>query len=1031
MIFEALSPNDLKNKVIYFKSSEDFKNSTLFNQFKIDENLDAIIVVDECSSSDHDIFKNSFVNVGKRITLITLSHEISNYNSSFPTHYWKLEPLSQEKIKELLSEEFRGLPREAIDRISVFSGGCPRIAVLIANNYATVPTSYQGDFLFISDESLVNRLIAGRMDTNSERFKITKRVLMGLSLFEKIGYRDKVVEESKWLAEYLRIDWIEFQEIIAEQKKRGIVQGEHYIYITPFVLAVHLLKEWWEIYGNDFNLENFVGSFPDKFSKDMFERFISRFPYISSTSQGKKTIEKLLSSNGIFSDGSLFKTEIGGKLFLKLTEADPKAALERLKRTIGRWNKKELLEFITGRRYVIHALEKIVVWRDFFQDAARLLLALGEAENDSYANNASGVFASLFSPAPAPVAPTEASLTERLPVLEEAINSSSKERKRLALKAFEKALQSTNFLRMVEAEYQGGKPLPKLWKPKDLNEIIKYYKQVWKNLEEHLEVLEEDLREEGVEILLSSIRGLSVIHPELDEMARATINKMSSIPWIEKEKLIEVVSQILHYERSKMDEDTYVKWNKLKDNLIGSDFSSLLKRFVSMNLLEDYLMDSDRYNTKWVEINIDKLVKKCLENPDLLESEYEWLLTEKAKRGYLFGYRMGIKDINLIFLEKLIEKYKKINAINANVSMQVFGGYLNAMYEKDSALWEEKIEELSNDQLFRKFIPELTALSGMTTKIALNILNLAKNGYIEIEAFRVFQYRSVIESMSQKIFNEWIKFLLSDKTHKGALIALELFYSYYHDKKEVPYKLTLSILLHPVFWNNPKNVLHYQMIDYYWKEIALKLVDQYPDTVEKIAEQVTKYLGNAKSITVKTHFVVQEVLYELSIREPKSIWRIISKYLGPPIDERAFYLNEWLRGKKWDGTKGKGALDLFDPEDIWNWVNEDVEMRSRYLATFIPPFLFHSEKKVCLAREMLARYGDRKEVRRNFSANFASEAWSSSSSLHYKKVKEELLEFGKKETNKNVLIWIEEYVDWLDESIEYTKIEEERRGWNE
>lgn len=284
-----------------------------------------------------------------------------------------------------------------------------------------------------------------------------------------------------------------------------------------------------------------------------------------------------------------------------------------------------------------------------FSRCSKIIACTWGAENESYANNASGVFAGLFSPAPAPVAPTEVSPMERFPVLEEAINSSSKERKKLALKAFEKALQSTNFLRMVGAEYQGGKPLPQLWKPKDLNEIIKYYKQVWKCLDEHLKVLDEDLREEAVEIFLSSIRGLSVIHPELDKMARATIKKMSSIPWIEKEKLIEIVSKILYYESSNMDEDTYVKWKKLKDNLIGSDFSGLLKRFVSMNVLEDYLMDSDRYNTKWIETNIDELVEESLKNPDLLESEYEWLLTEKAKRGYLFGYRMGIKDINLIF----------------------------------------------------------------------------------------------------------------------------------------------------------------------------------------------------------------------------------------------------------------------------------------------------------------------------------------------------------------------------------------------
>ena len=101
------------------------------------------------------------------------------------------------------------------------------------------------------------------------------------------------------------------------------------------------------------------------------------------------------------------------------------------------------------------ALEKIAVWGKLFQDAARLLLVLGEAENENWGNNASGIFVGLFSPAYGQVAPTECSPQERFVVLKEAMESDSQERRKLALRACSTALETDHFSRMVGAEHQG------------------------------------------------------------------------------------------------------------------------------------------------------------------------------------------------------------------------------------------------------------------------------------------------------------------------------------------------------------------------------------------------------------------------------------------------------------------------------------------------------------------------------------------------------------------------------------------------
>lgn len=55
-----------------------------------------------------------------------------------------------------------------------------------------------------------------------------------------------------------------------------------------------------------------------------------------------------------------------------------------------------LLNFEAGRRDVIWALEGLALYDDLFKPSAKLLLSLAEAENETWSNNATGVFARTY-----------------------------------------------------------------------------------------------------------------------------------------------------------------------------------------------------------------------------------------------------------------------------------------------------------------------------------------------------------------------------------------------------------------------------------------------------------------------------------------------------------------------------------------------------------------------------------------------------------------------------------------------------------
>ena len=437
--FEALQPDDLRHQVLYVSQAADLDGSQLVYHLINDPETAAILVVDECNLEQHRRLANMLGHRGPRLALVTMSYVAGRLPA--PTLELRAESLEQETIENVLNQEYPSLPIGVGRRLAEFADGYPQIAVLLAEQ---VEEATSGTYLTISDDLLMNKLIGGSSSTASDEFERTKEVLMGIALFERVGVAGEDQVEGRWLAGRVGISWQKFRSILAQQSGRGIVQGEYYVSVTPFMLRIHLMEEWWRTYGfqSDTEFTDFVSSMPEDNKSSMLERFFQHLPYLSAEHRGTEFVKKMLAPDGPMSDYELVNTEVGSKLFLALTEADPVEALKAAQRVIGGKSRKELLEFLNGRRNMVVALERMAVWKELFQPAVRLLLALGEAETESWANNASGVFVDLFSAGTGPVAPTEAPPVLRLPILREAISRESVQAKRLAIRACGAALKA-------------------------------------------------------------------------------------------------------------------------------------------------------------------------------------------------------------------------------------------------------------------------------------------------------------------------------------------------------------------------------------------------------------------------------------------------------------------------------------------------------------------------------------------------------------------------------------------------------------
>ena len=1021
LVFEATRDEEDLTPLVLYCTAAQFRDSVLMTELLRDDNQFAsILVIDECDSDSRFDIWNKLIHRGARIKLVTISNDYETKAGGITYH--DTPPLDNEQIRQIIQGYNMRIPDFQADRWAELCSGSPRVAHVIGWNLANNPDE------MLKPPGTVDiwgRYVAGKDDPASQEVKQRQRVLRHLAIFKRFGFAGKrsVVDEAQSIAKKAGVSWIDFQEIVKGLRDRKILQGEFTLYITPKLLHINLWTEWWETYGWPFNLEEFTQDLTPK----LVEWFYEMFQYAAESDAATRIVKNLLGPDGPFQDDEYLKTRLGSRFFSALTEADPKAALRCLMRTLGTWDKETLLQFTEGRRDVIWALEKIAVWRDLFADAARLLLALGEAENEGCSNNASGVFAALFSPARGRVAPTEASPEERLPVLKEAFESSSKERRTLALKACNVALESRHFSRIGGPEYQGLRKEPEFWTPKTYGEIFDAYRRVWNLLAEQLASLPEEERKRGADILLQQARALGRIS-NLSDMVVDTLRMLSAKALVDEKQLIKTVVEFLRSADKDLPAETRQRWEQLSNTLVPEDFHSLMRRYVGMALHSDLFDENENY-LELGSTKVYSLAQQTVETPSLLQPELQWLVTTEAQNGGSFGYALGKRDDGFSLLPRLLDAQRDAGE---NASGFFLGGYFRAIFQSDVAQWEEYLDEVSENTVLNALVPELIQYSGMTDRAGLLLLDLAQRGIISVNNFS----RLAPNSLSDEVFTVWLEFLLSLPDKSAVLIALNLYHRYYIFRQSaptLPRDLTFRLLSHPLLFEEPDGSwFDPTMATYWWAEIATVFLNLDPKKSLELAALMVAHFGENGTIVGGIDTAAEAVLTEITKQYPEAVWKCVSKYLEQGNHfSRTLALERWLRGSNFSSSSSteeeEGTLSLIPREDIWDWVDRDVENRAWYFAyRLVPHTLSVEEWPNSLARATLVRYGKREDVRRNLRANYSTESWTGDRSLHFEQKREKLLRIGETESDANVKRWIDEYVEELEAGIEHAKIVEER-----
>lgn len=1017
IVTEALGVEDLAPLVLYVEGPSQFMNSSLYPVISMpDSQSHAIVVIDDCDQRSRSDIWNRLKNLWPRIKLVTIAPE-ETLVSGGDVRSRGVPPLSNQLISNIISGY--GIPEHDASRWSELCDGSPRVAHVIGQNLRDNPDDVLRE---PSTSEIWERYIAGPDDRTSSQVQERRTVLQFLALFKRFGYESPVDSEEEAISSLIEgrdgaINQIRFREAVKGLRKRKVLQGDYTLYITPKAFHIKLWTDWWETYGFDFDM----ATFEERLPATLVEAFQEMFIYAANSQAADRVVGELLSKDGPFDDSDYFRTSAGGRFFLALTEGNPTSAMRCLQRTVDTWSTEELQSFTTGRWEVVWALERIVVWAELFEDGAGLLLKLADAENESASNNATGVFTGLFDTAPGVVAPTKASPKERLPVLIGALNSSSTNQRVLAIKACKNALRIRGQgFRMVGPAHQGIRPTPRMWVPSSRDEVIEYIAQVWELVVEQTASEITEVEKESIDALLDAARDFAS-EPEFENRAIETLEMLAVQ---DKMRVLERTIEILHYDKDVLSPEMKERFEKLRYQLTGNDFSSLLRRYAGTDIFEDRFDESgNRVETK--NLKLQELAEQAVGDVDALEDELVWLTTDQAKDGGSFGFALGVCDDKTRFLQSIVEVQK---SVGADGNLLFLGGYLRGLGESFPERSEEIVAELFQDSVTKAWVPELTWRANLSTDVAARrVFVLAQDGVVNPRQLRMYVYGAAVQRFSVLAVSEWLEFLLGSDDPDALGTAADLAHMYYSrdEVSPIPDELQMRLILRDE-WYVQSSRNRGATDEYHWEDLANRSLEGRPEIGVLIASKILEMLGQEDTYSGLGYSRLGAFLAKIAESNPREIWDLISKYIEPPLDLRGWEITTWLSGNLSRDDDALVPLDALNIDDVMEWVERGSSLRVNLAVSIVPSRLSDVGKEGSLVRRLLLSYGDIEGVMTALGGRFSSGMWSGNASSHFMEKKRRIEDLLVTEDNLQIQKWLKSYASSLSAQIEREIIDEER-----
>jgi DNA polymerase III delta prime subunit len=913
-------------EVVYVRQATDIRLLEILDGAVSEDDVQLVVVADEVQWEQLRPLRDSVGRSHGRVRLITIGHSKTSDPERIPA--LQVMPLETDPMVAVIKGWHSGMPIEHAQFVARFADGYVRLAHLAANAIARNPTMNVRELLDLDHI----RAVLDRMLGDGNR-----RALHVVAALSHVGWYEDLQLEGKSIARHLDQDWNMVREKVEEFHRRfGIVpRGGRYRYISPTPLGIYLAVEAWTIYPD--LLKTLPSALPSDEARDSY---YERLQTIASNPQAGEFARAELS---FFFQIDDFVDGRAVRRWSALSAADPGAAARILRGALLNVEP-EARERVkdSARREAVWTLVRLA-WNPIaFHDAVIALALLAEAENETWANNATGEFLARFQIF---LGGTAVPYPERLLVLDELLAIDRPALTRLVVRALSK-VGDQQATRMGSDPIPGELPQPE-WRPKTGPEHLKCFTEALGRLQTIAMSRPLHVQDD----LIAGARNLGML---LRNKALRTfvINFFDAVRETypdARESLRRVIADILYREKKywkQLSSDDLQALEELHAQYEDASLPARLRQFVGQ---ASWHRDE--------QIDLTPLATELFRARPMLAAEWPWLTSGQASDAWRLGQALATVDHDGE-LENILPALE-----GRGPDLRLICGYIHRRRELCGAEWLERwiTKELQRNPTDMPLLFEVTWRCGATPNIVREITKGLHQGDVDANIVGQLAFGAWSDGLPTDVMIDLVQ-TLSDRGHVETAIAiLEHQLSATPEELEAWDKIALKLVL------NGKVIRSREMANHYWNELASRLA---PRHAGAIAAAILREHADRTSGTWFLEFSEACVILQNTIEHDASgVWEVLKQYLSSATDAMSFSIGF-----------PRGVVDQLHREEIWNWVAEAPETRAKIMARFVAKDFSHDNT---LAALMIGTYGDIEKVSSAFFSEYLSGGWTGSSSDHW------------------------------------------------
>lgn len=1000
---EALKrlPEEKMDSLVYCDVSSDPSDLVQHVHQWINNGYSGILVADNCSLALHDKLKRVVSRPGSKLSLLTLDSDLGQSGDGLHIELGRLE---NPMITEMLTHHF-GNALPDIDRVVEFAQGFPQMAILIAN----ARINEEPNLGKLTDDLITRKLLWGEAN---EINATDEKVLIGCALFDRFGLESGASEEFQYIAEQIvNVSEEDFYSCVKRYAARGLIdQRGRYAQLIPKPLAIRLAAQWWNTHQRKAQ-EALISGMPES----MVTSFCDQVEKLDFLPEVKQFTASLCGQMGPFGDAEVILSDRGSRLFRALVNVNPDATSSALYRVASAMSRNQLLKIEDKvRRNLVWALEKLCFHTHLFSESGWILLMLAIAENETWSNNATGMFTQLFR---IQLSGTEAEPKVRLELVRRAMELNDDKADQVIISALEQAISLYGGSRTIGAEYQGTKPPLEEWHPKLWQEIFDYWENIFSFL---LEMLPrgQTQKEKVKQVIGQSIRGF-VVHGRLEMLDKALrqVVVMEGRFW---PSALESLKIALEYDTDAMNSNVIETLNGWLD-LFKPDESNLEERLRILVIAPpwEHRRDAEGGNVDIAAKNADALAVEFVENIEQLIKFIPLLLTGEQRQTYVFGRRLAMESEGMdSFLDHVMIELER----TAQPNQSFVRGLLSGIHQRSSGEWERCISKFSSRKDLIRFFPDLLCTGYFQSHHLSTLLAHIQKGDLKLASPRILAYGGATVHLSSREISSFCLDLALFKD-EGAWSALDILFMHcFSDPlKFEECKSALKALVTNVSLGEKRGQSHSDL--YHWTETVNKLL-----TTEgfSFCEDICRQLIASTSDGfnhVDIWQSIKPILLDIMKVHGAKLWSLFGPVIASSDHEKRYWMHQLLDRENSSAIQMPSVLTVLPKDVIISWCRENQAVGPLFVACCINVFetVDGLTKPTELFIALLEEFGRDARIGSALSANLSTRGWSGSL-VPYLQSDRKALEPLLRHSSSGVHTWVTKQISNIDIQIEHESV---------